>query len=184
MKQTQNDLIRLLLCLDHNLKIQAHLLVIDFPVYSLAYYPGAGVTEVPVDVTEQLRYAHSNAMGQAGVQIPFHSVPVSDFPFLFETRLSPLPVTGLQRLKVDVLDRHDAVVACLIHGDRRQLSTIQSMGRQAGLSYESLVDSFCAIDPSNGNMGRMKQELLNLIEVVFGETSMMQAEAIIAERMS
>lgn len=185
MRHSREDLIKLAQAIDKQLNRSAQLAVLDMPVLSLVCYPSATVSP-PVDqeTPEELQAIHGNASARARIQIPLVAMSFNDFPFMFETRLTPLEVPGTRFLKLQLINRHDAVIHHVIRGNRRELSAIESMGRGAGLSFESLLDSYCTIDLDNHDPRRMRQQLLNLVEMIFGAASVAQAEAILTERSS
>lgn len=183
MKYSQEDLTRFLQAMDPLLGGPTPLLLLDLPNFVLAHYPGSGMEQPPLDFLDRLRNAHSQASLKSRVQIPLRELGVSDFPFMFESRLAPFDAPGLRNLKVNIVDRHDGVVSKILREEKRELAEIEKLGRSAGLSYDGLIDSFCAIDTSIGDMRRKRQQFLDLIELLFGATSVTRAEVALTERL-
>lgn len=183
MRYTLQDLGKLLFAIDKELKGKAPLIIIDIPTYSLTYFPIAGMEQVPDDVVDQLRRAHGTATARTGIAIPFVSAQDTDFPFGFESRLTPIAVQGLQKVQVRMADRHDAVIAKLMKNNEREIASITNLPHKAGLTFEALLDRFCSIDPGNCDFRRTRAQFLSFIETLFGQTSVTLAEAAIAERL-
>lgn len=185
MRHSREDVLKLLQTIDTELGPgdPVHLATLDIPSWALAHTPSSDSERIPLEVMDRLRQSHGNATARLRLQIPLVNLQMSDLPFMFETRRTPLEAP-FRRLKVDLLDRADVVVSKILRGEKRDLNAIASLGHQAGLSYEPLVNSFCAIDLSTASdMRRIKSEFLQLIEALFGARSVAQAEAEIAERL-
>ncbi len=184
MRHTREDLIKLLQTMDRQLNSPAHLVAMDLPYLALVTYPESGASVVPdQSSSEKLQAIHGTTCARTRINIPFNAMSFNDFPFMFETRLTELEIPGARFLKAHWLDRHDTTVARLVRGDRREISAIESLGRSSGLTYESLIESFCAIDLENRDSKKLRQQFLNLVEALFGAASVAQAEAVLAERL-
>ncbi|MCM2278121.1 MAG: hypothetical protein NDJ89_08590 [Oligoflexia bacterium] len=177
MRVTLDDVRKLLLDMERQLPAPAQILVMEIPSLSLVAL-GEGEELNP------LREAHGNACARLRLQIPLLLTQGSSFPFLFETRFVPLAAPGLTKLQAQIVDRHDTTVHKIIRGEKRDVAAIQAMSRQSGLTYSTLLDSFCAIDASAvPELRRARAIFLELIETLFGRNSAMQAEAALAERL-
>ncbi|MCM2323068.1 MAG: hypothetical protein NDJ90_07375 [Oligoflexia bacterium] len=177
MKITLDDVRKLLANMEPEVQTAAQVLVMELPALSL-------VVLSDKEGFEEVRAAHSNACARLRLAVPLQTSQSSDFPFLFESRLTPLAAPGLTRLQPQLLDRHDTVVSKILKGDKRDLATIEGMARHSGLTFEALVDSFCAIDTSTvSDFRRVRATFLQLIETLFGANSVTRAEATVAERL-
>lgn len=176
MKNAQADVVKLLEQLDRYLAAPLSILLIDVPGYQLLGMPGAA---------DEIGFAstHASTIARLRLSIPFNRCQISDLPFLFETRLQAWNQPGLQMLRVQVLDRSDALVHKILVNQRKDIQTVAAARSTSGLSYESLLESFCAIDPAGGDLSRKKNDFLFLIENLFGKTSATHAEAVMAERL-
>ena len=158
--------------------------LINIPALTLVSYPSSAIDTAPEDSLAKLQSSYTNACVRTHISIPFVTLQLQDFPFLFESRLNPIEVPQARWIALKQIDRHDAVICHLLRNQRKEISQIQKLGRNSGLSYQALIDSFCAIDGEARDMRRLRQDFLNLVEYLFGDASVAQAETVLSERSS
>ncbi len=183
MKFTSEHLFKILVGLDAQLKTPLELILVDLPYLQLVYTPpGESGNATPVD-TDMLRRAYDTAVARSGIRMPLTLAQASDFPFLFESRLSDFATQGLKHLKLKLASRHDVVAWLLLRQDKRAIADIQSMGQASHLSFEPLLDSFCAVDASHRNIRAARAQFLALVGERFGKTCETQAKTALRERL-
>ena len=182
MKISRDDLAKLFEQVDKYLHSPLSLILLDLPSFHLIHYPGAASSGGGDDI-DQFRQVFSSTSARLRMNVPFSTCQLSDFPFLFESRLQPWQQPSLKMLKIQVVDRSDALVHKILRNEKKDFQAVASNRGTAGLTFETLIDSFCAIDPSAGDLRRKKQDFLFVIEALFGKTSAMQAETTLAERL-
>lgn len=184
MRHTQADLFKLVQIMDRLLGVHTRLGFLDYPDLTLISYPGSGLEPMPEGMSERIQNAYTLVSSKTQISIPYLPLQLQDFPFMFETRMTVVEVPETRFVTLGQIDRHDAVMCHLLKNNRREIAAIEKMGRSSGLSYEGLIDAFCAIDGEGRDTRRLRQNFLNLVEYLFGGASVAQAVAVISERTS
>jgi hypothetical protein len=127
-----------------------------------------------------LRLAIEHAMAETGLSIPTHHSAVADVPYHFEDRLERR-LGDLANLRILILEKHDLALSKTIRGDEHDEQQIESIHRSVGLDFELLVQRFRdEMTHVMGDPRRIRQQFLQLIQLLFGELKRVTAARMLA----
>jgi hypothetical protein len=114
--------------------------------FVLAEYHGLVRATADVDVLESAGTDKATIARLAGRGSPLHKrhhvyidiVTVADVPDDYDTRLLPMDIEGLRRLRLKVFERHDLVLAKLCRNIDRDREDVVALARGPGLDIEVL----------------------------------------------
>jgi len=120
-------------------------------------------------IQEELARAVEQARTGTGLPLPFAKSGVADGPYDFESRLErALP--HLQRLVVQVPEKHDQALMKVIRGYEHDLDGIEAIHRRSPLELETLLKRYR--DEMGAVVGaprRLRGQLLALVDRLFPE---------------
>ena len=162
---------------DRHLTTSASIVIIGG---SAAAFNGATSMTQDVDTFEQTDEGLDRAIVQAridtGLQIPVSSSNVADVPWNYKDRLvRPLP--ELKKLRVLVLEKHDLALSKTVRGTEHDEQQISEIHQANPLDFTILVSRFNdEMSHAVGDPSRLRGQLLDLIEQLFGGLQRSRAE--------
>jgi len=147
-----------------------------------AFYQSTSTTN-DVDTYEaiavDLQEAIKKATTETGLSIPINHSSVADCPYHFEERLER-KLLELVYLEVLVLEKHDLALSKTIRGASHDEQQIHEIHNAVGLSFDTLVQRFRdEMDHIVGDPTRIRQQFLQLLELLFGEMKSVAAKKLL-----
>jgi hypothetical protein len=167
--------------IDQELKRPFELRVIGGTAVSIGYQ----VTEFTQDIDtvnqiDGIREAYDAAKLKTGLNIPMEQVGVYDAPYNYEERLIVPEIAGLKKLTVKVPERHDLVLMKAIRGYEHDLNAAVQINEGFPFSFDTLVERMkTEMTHVTGNKRRTLENVLAMIEGVFGESKAKVAQKLL-----
>ena len=169
---------KFLLAIDENLKKPFDLIVIGGTAAALAYQVSNFTKDIDtVNNVLPILSAYKAAIKKTGLNIPLGPVGVEDGPWLYEDRLVEYRISGMTKLKIKVPERHDLVLMKMVRGQENDIDTACQIHKNVPLQFEIIIDRILSeMTQVIGNKLRIKNQFLALIERLFGDMRLKEAE--------
>lgn len=158
---------------DRHLAARARIVLIGGSAAALAHGATTTTTDVDTfnDTTTELVDAVERANAETGLDVPISRASVADVPYNYEDRLER-HLEDLPNLEVWVLEKHDLVLSKTVRGYDHDLQQILEIHQAVGLDLDTLVERWTSeMTHAMGDPGRLRSNLLLMIETVFGEAA-------------
>jgi len=174
----RSELATFLRAVDDLLEQPAQIVVIGGGALALGYDVDVGTQDIDTYKSDLalINDAAQRARAATGLKIPISAVTVADFPWNFRDRLTrALP--DLRRLDVQVLEKHDLALSKVIRGDDHDFQQLLSLHETVGLHFGTLLERYIEeMGHEVAHPGRVRLNLLELVEHLFGELARVEAE--------
>ncbi len=159
-----------LAAIDAALDRPAELVVIGGSAAALHYGVARATRDIDTwtNVGPALAAAADEARTATGLDVPLQKSGVADAPVDFESRLERV-LPDLRRLKVLVPERHDLVLMKAVRCYEHDLATIAEIHAYSPLDADVLVRRFRDEMTRIGELGRIRDNFLVVIERLFPE---------------
>ena len=183
-RYTGAELTRLLQAADSKLLKETHLLVIGGSAIVLAHDPTGATKDLDtLSDIEDLENAFAEASKETGIDAKLERVTIAESPYDFEERCEAILIPGLTRLRIFIPEKHDLALMKTMRGDENDIDGITRIHRSSGLDLRVMIDRFCnEMGHVNGNPRTVRFNFLNVIEQVFGEEALKEAEAAVTRK--
>lgn len=163
--------------MDRHLNAPASVVIIGG---AAAAFHRAQSTTTDVDTQEslnaELEEAIRHARAETGLDIPVNHSTVAGVPYNYEDRLERM-LPELKNLAVWVLEKHDLALSKVIRCYEHDLQQLDEIHMHSGFDFGILLDRFrTEMGHVVGDPERIRQNFLELIERLFGESKRVKAD--------
>lgn len=170
---------------DMELSSEQRVLIIGGASMALAYQGKRATSDVDTfgNLSPDLSRAIAQANSKRSVPIPFSSANTADVPYEYESRVVRVMEDELKHLAVFVLERHDLALSKIIRWHEGDEAHVRELHGSEPLEENLLIGRFLEeMTHVMGDAGVLRQNLLSLIETLFGELAAERAKQRVPER--
>ncbi len=173
----QAELQRFFEAVDRHLSAPAKVILIGGA--AIAIHGGASTTS-DIDTFERipdhLVEAARRAEAELGIEAPMSRSVAADLPSEYDSRLQRY-LPGLVWLEIWVVERHDLVLSKVVRGAEHDDQQVEQLHAAQPLDRKTLLDRFrMEMGYAVGSPDRLRTNLLQLIERLYGELERVRAD--------